>query len=184
MARRPGTAGRQSVDPMASGARDSPFLLPDFLPYRMSVTTNRVSHAFAALYQREFGISIPEWRALAVIGSFAPLSSNEVCERTQMDKTKVSRAIAGLIRRSLAERKTHGADQRLIQLNLTAEGRRVLRAIVPKARALERQITTGFSAREIALLNEFLDRLAQSVAGASAPRADADKSGRPGRNRG
>ena len=54
--------------------RPAGFDLESFLPYRLSVTTNRVSRAFAALYEQEFGISIPEWRAIAVLGAFAPLS--------------------------------------------------------------------------------------------------------------
>ena len=62
--------------------RPAGFDLESFLPYRLSVTTNRVSRAFAAQYEQEFGISIPEWRAIAVLGAFAPLSSNEICERT------------------------------------------------------------------------------------------------------
>ena len=84
--------------------RSAGFDLESFLPYRLSVTTNRVSRAFAALYEQEFGISIPEWRAIAVLGAFAPLSSNEICERTAMDKAKVSRAVATLLKRGLIER--------------------------------------------------------------------------------
>ena len=51
-----------------SASGPSSFNLETFLPYRLSVTTNRVSRAFAAQYEQEFGISIPEWRAIAVLG--------------------------------------------------------------------------------------------------------------------
>ena len=139
--------------------RSPAFHLESFLPYRLSVTTNRVSRAFAAHYEQEFGISIPEWGAIAVLGAFAPLSSNEICERTAMDKTKVSRAVAALLNRGLIEREAHQTDQRLIQLTLTKTGRKIYEAIIPRARAIEAQVTKGLSKADIAHLHRMLDRI-------------------------
>ena len=42
--------------------------LDDFLPYRLSVLTNRVSGAIARHYSERFGLSVPEWRVMAVLG--------------------------------------------------------------------------------------------------------------------
>ncbi len=122
---------------------DTTFQLDDFLPYRLSVTMNRVSRAFARRYADEFGISIAEWRVLAVLGSFQPISSNGIVEKTQMDKAKVSRAVAGLLAAGLLRRSVDPADQRLLKLAFTAKGRRTYEAIVPRARALETVLTQG-----------------------------------------
>jgi DNA-binding MarR family transcriptional regulator len=135
------------------------FNLESFLPYRLSVTTNRVSRAFAAQYEQEFGISIPEWRAIAVLGAFAPLSSNEICQRTAMDKAKVSRAVASLLKRSLIARTPHATDQRLIQLTLSKSGRRIFEAVIPRARAIEAAVTKGLSKSDVAHLHQILDRI-------------------------
>ena len=135
------------------------FDLETFLPYRLSVTTNRVSRAFAAHYEQEFGISIPEWRAIAVLGAFAPLSSTGICERTAMDKAKVSRAVASLLKRGLIAREPHATDQRLIRLTLSRAGRRVYEAIIPRARAIEAEVTKGLSKADIAHLHRVLDRM-------------------------
>jgi DNA-binding MarR family transcriptional regulator len=139
--------------------RPPDFDLESFLPYRLSVTTNRVSRAFAAHYEQEFGISIPEWRAIAVLGAFAPLSSNEICERTAMDKAKVSRAVATLLKRGLIAREPHQTDQRLIQLTLSKAGRKIYEAIIPRARAIEAEVTKGLSKADIAQLHRALDRI-------------------------
>ena len=141
-------------------SRPPDFDLESFLPYRLSVTTNRVSRAFAAHYEQEFGISIPEWRAIAVLGAFAPLSSNEICERTAMDKAKVSRAVATLLKRGLIAREAHETDQRLIQLTLSKAGRKVYEAIIPRARAIEAEVTKGLSRADVAALHRILDRIA------------------------
>lgn len=140
--------------------RSSGFDLESFLPYRLSVTTNRVSRAFAAHYEQEFGISIPEWRAIAVLGAFAPLSSNGICERTAMDKAKVSRAVASLLKRGLIERAPHVTDQRLIRLTLSKAGRGIYEAIIPRARAIEADVTKGLSKADIVHLHRVLDRMA------------------------
>ena len=135
------------------------FNLESFLPYRLSVTTNRVSRAFAAQYAQEFGISIPEWRAIAVLGAFAPLSSNEICQRTAMDKAKVSRAVASLLKRGLIARAPHATDQRLIQLTLSKSGRKIYEGVIPRARAIESAVTKGLSKADVAHLHRILDRI-------------------------
>lgn len=139
--------------------RSAGFRLESFLPYRLSVTTNRLSRAFAAQYEQEFGISIPEWRVIAVLGAFAPLSSNEICERTAMDKAKVSRAVATLLKKGAVARAAHATDQRLIQLTLSRQGRRTYEAIIPRARAIEAEVTKGLSKEDVVALHRVLDRM-------------------------
>ena len=68
--------------------------LEGFLPYRLSVLSNTVSSAIAAAYFANFGLSIPEWRIVAVLAANPGLSAAEVTARTAMDKVAVSRAVA------------------------------------------------------------------------------------------
>jgi DNA-binding MarR family transcriptional regulator len=135
------------------------FSLEAFLPYRLSVLANRLSRAFARRYQDEFGISIAEWRVIAVLGSFAPLSSNEIGDKTEMDKAKVSRAVAALLQGGLIARAPHPTDQRLIQLTLSKAGRKIYEAIIPRARAIEAEVTKGLSKADIVALHWILDRV-------------------------
>ena len=71
--------------------------LEGFLPYRLSVLSNTVSSAIAAAYFANFGLSIPEWRVMAVLAANPGLSAAEVTARTAMDKVAVSRAVATLL---------------------------------------------------------------------------------------
>jgi DNA-binding MarR family transcriptional regulator len=121
------------------------FRLELFLPYRLSVLANRLSREFARRYQDEFGLSIPEWRVIAVLGAFAPLSSNEIGDKTEMDKAKVSRAVATLLKSGRIERAAHPTDQRLIQLTLSWQGRKIYDAVAQRIGADPR--TAGSSGR-------------------------------------
>ena len=71
--------------------------LERFLPYRLSVLSNRVSQDIARLYSARFNLSITEWRVMAVLGHERGLSANTVAERTAMDKVAVSRAVSALM---------------------------------------------------------------------------------------
>ena len=70
------------------------FKLDEFLPYRLSVAANRVSRMFAHRYSQAFGLTIPEWRVLTIVGRSGTISPSGVGELTAMDKVKVSRAAA------------------------------------------------------------------------------------------
>jgi DNA-binding MarR family transcriptional regulator len=145
------------MKPIASPPPD--FALERFLPYRLSVLTNTISRAFARRYAERFGLTIAEWRVMAVLGRFAPLSAGDVADRTAMDKVQVSRAVARLRRRRLLARAIDGADRRRSALSLSAAGQAIHRAIVPEARAIESALTEELSARERYALDGLLARL-------------------------
>ncbi len=111
------------------------FALERFVPYRLSVLSNAISRSIARLYHQRFGLAIPEWRVMAVLGRFGPLPANGVCRRTEMDKVRVSRAVARLQARGLVERRTDAADRRRSVLRLAPQGRDIHDRIVPLARA-------------------------------------------------
>lgn len=146
-------------DPGASGGLD----LEEFLPYRLSVVTNLVSSAFAKRYEKAHGLSVPEWRVMAVLGRFAPASSQEVSDRTAMDKAKVSRALQRLILAGLVARRSNPADQRQNVLALTRKGRATYARIIPEALALERELTAVLAPGEREVLDRLLGRLQERV---------------------
>lgn len=150
---KPNSIPAQTPDPAAE------FALEAFLPYRLSILSNTVSDAIARLYRDEFGLSIAEWRCMAVLGRFAPCAAREVGARTRMDKVQVSRAIAALRARGLALQATDAADRRRSKLALSASGRRMHDQIVPRASAAEAGLLKGFGAAERDLLSALLGKL-------------------------
>ncbi|MEM1150533.1 MAG: MarR family winged helix-turn-helix transcriptional regulator, partial [Pseudomonadota bacterium] len=112
-----------------------PLSLAAFLPYRLSVLSNTVSSAIAADYQREFGLTIWQWRVMAVIAETAGLTARDVTARTAMDKVAVSRAVAALEERHLVSRRVDPGDARASHLDLTKAGRAIYLKIVPLALA-------------------------------------------------
>ncbi|MBF6024966.1 MarR family winged helix-turn-helix transcriptional regulator [Lysobacter niastensis] len=133
--------------------------LEHFLPYRLSVLSNRVSGMIARIYTERFALSITEWRVMAVLGRYPDLSANEVSLRTAMDKVAVSRAVARLLDAGRLQREIHGDDRRRSVLRLSEGGYRIYDEVAPLALALERRLLDGIDENERALLFRLLDRL-------------------------
>ncbi|MEO8374327.1 MAG: MarR family winged helix-turn-helix transcriptional regulator [Sphingomonas bacterium] len=138
--------------------------LDQFLPYRLSIASNRVSSAIATAYQALFGLRIPEWRLIAVIAESDGLTQQALGAATRMDKVTVSRAAIALVDRGLVERRPNPDDQRSHLLSLTSAGQTLYESVAPKALELEAKVFAGFSATEIATFRAMLERLEASAA--------------------
>jgi DNA-binding MarR family transcriptional regulator len=141
------------------------FRLEDFLPYRLSVAANRVSRLFARRYSEAYGLTIPEWRVLAIVGRFDTLSPSAVGDWTAMDKVKVSRAAASLVARGLLRQAQDPHDGRGRLLRLTRRGVTVYEGMVPLACELEGQLAEGLSRSEWSVLLKALDKLSTHAKG-------------------
>lgn len=135
--------------------------LDRFLPYRLSVLANTMSVAIATAYAERFGLSIPEWRVMAVLAQEPGLSAAQVANRTAMDKVAVSRAVASLARARRVERTLEESDRRRSRLRLTPKGVAVYREVVPFALAYEDAVLRGLPARARQKLDALLDDLLQ-----------------------
>jgi DNA-binding MarR family transcriptional regulator len=133
--------------------------LEKFLPYRLSVLAQLVSESLHDLYAGPHGLSVTQWRVMAALGRFAPLTASEVGQRIVMDKVAVSRAVAGLMKRGLVERSADLDDRRRASLHLTRKGRAIHADIVPLALKYEAELYQALSAEERQTLNGLCDRL-------------------------
>jgi DNA-binding MarR family transcriptional regulator len=134
-------------------------VLEDFLPYRLSVLSNRVSRAIAARYARAFDLSIPEWRVIAVLGRRPGLTAKEIAEATEMDKVAVSRAVGRLVAAKRVTARADREDARRQLLALTEMGESLHARIAPMALASEQELLAALDARERRQLDALLDRL-------------------------
>lgn len=143
-----------------------PFDLEAFLPYRLNRAAEIVGQAFAREYKALHGLTRPEWRTLAALGSLGRLTATEIGAHSRMHKTKVSRAVAALEKRRWLRRADAAEDGRIAHIELTASGERAYRDVVALADAYEQklakvigrvglgQLEDGLSALEAVMLRE------------------------------
>jgi DNA-binding MarR family transcriptional regulator len=145
--------------------------LSEFLPYQLSITSNAVSDLIARSYQGRFGLKIPEWRVMAVLGERASVTQRDLVAATAMDKVTVNRASKALVDRGLLGRAPNETDGRSHHLALTATGRELYEQIVPLALSVEAELEKALDADEGAVIARIMHKL-RAKAGALADELD------------
>jgi DNA-binding MarR family transcriptional regulator len=96
------------------------------LTFRLNVLAWDMSHAIWRQYGPRHGLSVAEWRALAVVAELGQAGTREICAVTRLHKARASRILARLTQRGLLERPAGLAtDRRTAPHRPSAEGRRV-----------------------------------------------------------
>jgi len=133
----------------------------ELLSYRLHVVANLLSRGAELRYRREFGVSLWEWRSIALLGGArAALSLNELARAAGIDKSQMSRVVAGLTRRKLVLREADAADGRGVRLTLSAAGRRLYAGLIRAAAERNDAFLDCLSASERAAFDGALDKLA------------------------
>lgn len=138
-------------------------ILEEFLPYRLAITSHTVSTNIARVYEKRFGVSIPEWRVIAILGRFPGLSAVEVADRTFMDKVAVSRAVSKLIKNGRISREFADADRRRSILNLSEQGHEVHNEIAPLALQFERELLQDIGDKDFEYFSTVLEQILEKA---------------------
>lgn len=135
------------------------FDLTSFLPFRLTVLSNRLTRRVARFYSERFKLTAPEWRTIAVLGQHGAMTANSVIVETTMDKVRVSRAVAKLLKAGYITRDSDPLDRRRAILDLTPKGSEIYRQIVPLVQEVEAEILAVLSAEDRSTLDQALGRI-------------------------
>lgn len=111
----------------------SDFDLEHFIPYRLYQAMENSSQSFSHVYKTEYGLTRAEWRVLFNIGLYSPITARDIVDRTYIDKTKVSRAVQKLVAKNWVTKSGDTEDRRRQTLQLTGEGKRILKKLSDRA---------------------------------------------------
>lgn len=137
--------------------------LATFLPYQLTNIATLVSNDLAEVYQREFGLTIPQWRILANLAQYGTSTATALCEQANMDKSTVSRAIKALIEKQLISSKPNPHDKRAALLLLSAAGLEMYSDVATQAAAWEQQLLSEFTESEYQQLMAAIEKLKSTL---------------------
>lgn len=138
------------------------FDLQNFLPYRLNKAAERVSLSFAAEYKARYGMTRPEWRTLAALGSLGEMSATGIGAHSSMHKTKVSRAVKSLEDRRWLTRLQSNDDRRVELLLLTTHGQEAYAKLARVAEAYAASLLALLGKEAIAHLEAGLGALEEA----------------------
>lgn len=133
------------------------FNLSTYLPYQLAVASERVSHRMSVDYGKSHGLSVAEWRVIVHLHRGGVVSVREIQAYTNLEKSRVSRAVDKLVASGLVEKHTSKADARLVDIALTHAGHNVLAEILPTATAVESRLLSDLPEQEVAAFYRVLD---------------------------
>jgi DNA-binding MarR family transcriptional regulator len=133
----------------------------ELLSYRLHVVANLLSRGAELRYRREFGVSLWEWRSVALLGgSPAPMSLNELARSAGVDKSQMSRVVSGLAKRGVVLREADEADGRGVRLALSKPGRRLHEGLIRAASERDAAFKECLSEKESRVFDRALAKLA------------------------
>ena len=133
------------------------FNLMEFLPYRLSVLSDRLSSELAKR-RAQHGLTTAEWRVMAHLSQSDAVSIRDIQKKVAMEKPKVSRAASQLEASGLITKKEHASDGRLLELSLTSKGRKMMDDIIPSAEEFQAQLEAELGP-DLAPLNTAITKL-------------------------
>ncbi len=141
------------------------FRLDDFLPYLLNNAAESTSRAFSEHYRTAYGMTRAQWRIMAHLGTFGALTASEICTRGFLEKSKVSRAVAGLEEMGLLRRMPSTHDRRAELLSLTDKGQQVHADLAAHARDFSAALNARLGRDRAAQLSDILRDLIDPAEG-------------------
>ena len=139
------------------------FDLSSLLGYRLQ----RLSGSFAALTQREVedmgGVSLPEYRILAILHSTGPAGVVALQQALFIDKAWISRTVSKLADRKLVTPIADPGDARRTLWRVTSEGARIARMLTERSVLRQARILKGLTDSEIKQFFDLIARVQESV---------------------
>ncbi len=135
------------------------FDLEAFLPYLLNQAAEATSRDFQPSYRADYGMTRVQWRVMANLGKFGAMTARDICRISHMEKTKVSRAIAGLATDGLLQRAPGTDDRRTEILSLTAAGQAAFAVLGERARAYDAALRAELGPELATRLDALLRRL-------------------------
>ena len=130
----------------------------ELISYRLHTVANLLSRGAELRYRREFGVSLWEWRTVALLGAVTdPLSLNHLAHAAGIHKSQMSRVVSGLTQRKLVLRAANGRE---VALTLTKSGRRLYEGLISAATERDERFNSCLSRNEKEIFDRCLSKLA------------------------
>lgn len=140
------------------------------LTYRLHLLHKLTDVESQRAYVAKARLSMSDGRCLTAVGSFAPLSVNDLAQKANLNKGQASRAAQSLVDQGLVLKTASPTDGRGVVLTLTTAGKTAWRRTMKVVATRNTDIFGALSEAEQARLSDYFDRL---IAQARASGADA-----------
>lgn len=116
------------------------------------------------MLKAEYGLSVVQWRILALVHGAQPVNSAVLCKGLSMDAGLFSRSLKTLIEKKWVKISDSKSDKRQMLISLTRSGDRKYLEAAPVMKKRREDLTEGLTAKDRAELMRMLDILDHNAA--------------------
>ncbi|MEM7520878.1 MAG: MarR family transcriptional regulator [Pseudomonadota bacterium] len=151
---------RKFEDEVAAGAKHPPArVIEDLVSFRLQMMVLIGERSARQWMEQMFGLSLNEWRMLALVQSRAPCRAGEISDLLHMDKSQTSRVIKALESRGLMGNQPDPEDGRAVSLHLTEDGAMMLSKMFEEILRSNERILAPLDAEEAQAFHATLGKL-------------------------
>jgi len=169
--RRRGAPPPASANPWLDVGEGRKLHIGEFLTFQVIRLANAMKANVTRRYLADFGLSVPEWRLIAMTIRFQPVRFSELVANSSMDKGQASRTLQMLTKRGLIATRPAGRASRRagdsiaapVILTATPRGRRLYRTLLPVAQRNQARLLGLLSRSERAVLYRALAKLYEDI---------------------
>jgi DNA-binding MarR family transcriptional regulator len=132
--------------------------LGDYLPYLVNRVGTIIAEQFGADALARHGLSIAEWRVLAVLASNGGQRQIDLADLTSIEVSTLSRLVTRLVRMGLVTRSRSASSNREVLVRLSPKGQTLVARLIPIARDYEAAAIAGITPSELTALKRCLRR--------------------------
>jgi DNA-binding MarR family transcriptional regulator len=129
------------------------------LTYRLHLLHKLTDVVSQRAYVAGAGLSMSDGRCLTAVGTFAPLSVNDLAKKANLNKGQASRAAQSLVDQGLVLKAASPTDGRGVVLTLTPNGKAAFKRAMQVVGQRNEEIFGALDMAEKAQLSDFFDRL-------------------------
>ena len=148
----------EPVPEIRTGRPPRPYRLTDY-PMHYFAAIQRQNQVNLARSLREFGLSVPMWRALSALHQKDGQTIGEIAQLAVLDRSSLGRLLDEMAKAKLVEREPLPDDRRALAIRLSELGRETFEATLPLAQRHYRNVLRGVSAQEFETLMRVLRRI-------------------------
>ena len=136
-----------------------PAQLDDLFLYHLARLMNSAGSMVVRLCEGGYGITRREWRMIGLLADKGPMQPSQLAELAQLDRTRTSRTISGLIGKDLLRKQSMAGDARQALVQLSDSGLELHRQLFPQVQAINRELLSDISDDELQVLSEVFSRI-------------------------
>ncbi|ARP98860.1 MarR family winged helix-turn-helix transcriptional regulator [Pseudorhodoplanes sinuspersici] len=155
---RRGSGGSEGPRAASADAGTPPYRITDY-PMHYFAAIQRQNQLNLARSLREFGLSVPMWRALAALHQKDGQTIGEIAQLSVLDRSSLGRLLDEMAKDGLVEREPLPDDRRALSIKLSAKGRKTFEASLPLVQRHYRNVLKGVSPEEFETLMRVLRRI-------------------------